>query len=415
MEVFKFGGASVKDAAAVKNTCKIIGRSAGEKLLVVVSAMANTTDQLAHILNAKFKKEPYEEKIKIVAAFHTKVASELFEKDHYIFSQLNELIRKLQEELEQEANFNLLYAQVLSKGELLSSRIVAAYLNEHHTPAVWLDARAYIRTDNNFKEAKIDWKVTEALIRKDILLKAEKGVLITQGFIGMSEKQLTTTLGREGSDFSAAIFASCISATAVTVWKDVPGILNADPKLVPDAILFKQLPYKEAAEMTYYGASVIHPKTIKPLANRSIPLYVKSFDHPDEEGTIIHHCQLTEYIPTVIIKHNQCLVSFKVLDFTYINEENLSLIFRTLSEVDLHINIMQNSAISFSIVVDYDVNKVENLLDALKDHFAIRYNTGLKLITVKNYAEEIINKYRMDQKILLEQISRNNFRALVAP
>lgn len=415
MKVFKFGGASIKSADAIRNMCEIIGKYSDEKLLVVVSAMGKTTNALENILAAKKSKGSAEEEIQDLLKYHTDICNELFNKSHSIFSIVGTIFDDLTNELHQSYHYNQLYDQVVSKGEILSSNIITAWLQECGTQAQWIDAREYIRTDNNFRGGRVDWHLTEELILHDIHQKAENHILVTQGFIGKSESHFTTTLGREGSDFSAAIFAACLNATSVTVWKDVPGILNADPKLIPDAVLFDELPYKEAAEMTYYGASVIHPKTIKPLANKGIPLHVKSFDHPEKPGTIIHDCELKDLPPTIIIKNNQCLVSFKALDYTFVNEENLSLIFKKLSKVDLKINIMQNSAISFSIVVDYEVTKLERLVETLKEHFDIRYNTGLKLITVKNYMQDILDKYRNDQKILLEQISRNNYRALIAP
>ena len=415
MKVFKFGGASVKNADAIRNMCSIVTSYSSEKLVVVISAMGKTTNALEAVIAAKLNNHNFEEEIDAIHSYHHKICSELFDAEDKVFSTIAEIFNDLRHELSQNYAYNQLYDQIVSKGELISTQIIAAFLNKKGCNALWLDAREYIRTDNNFREGHVDWRLTEELIRHDIAEKATGNILITQGFIGRSANNFTTTLGREGSDFTAAIFAYCLTAESVTVWKDVPGILNADPKIIPDAILFDELPYKEAAEMTYYGASVIHPKTIKPLANKNIPLYVRSFDHPNDPGTIIHNCKLKTLPPTIIIKNNQCLVSFKVIDYTFINEGNLSLIFKSLSEIDMKINIMQNSAISFSIVVDYEFNKLERLLESLKSHFDIRYNTGLKLITVKNYAQEILNKYRNDQKILLEQISRNNYRALIAP
>lgn len=415
MKVFKFGGASIKNATAIRNMCDIIRKHADEKLLVVVSAMGKTTNALEAILAAKKHKGNADDEIRDLLRYHIDICKDLFDDDHPIFSIVHAIFDELTHELHQSYHYNQLYDQVVAKGELLSSNIITAWLQQCGTHAHWIDAREYIRTDNNFRGGRVDWKLTEELILHDIARMAAESILITQGFIARSDNHFTTTLGREGSDFSAAIFAYCLNAESVTVWKDVPGILNADPKLIPDAILFNELPYQEAAEMTYYGASVIHPKTIKPLANKGIPLYVRSFDHPDAPGTAIHECKLEEIPPTIIIKNDQCLVSFKVLDFTFINEDNLSLIFKKLSKVDLKINIMQNSAISFSIVVDYEAGKLERLIESLKEHFDIRYNTGLKLITVKNYTKSQLDKYRNDQKILLEQISRNNYRALVAP
>ena len=415
MKVFKFGGASVKNAAAIKNMSGIVARYAGEKLVVVVSAMGKTTNALEAIVNATVNNENPESLIDDVYKYHHEICQSLFEDDHPIFGELKNVIEEIRSTLSANYTYNKLYDQVVSRGEIISTKIVTAYLDHTGTMARWIDAREYVRTDNNYRGGHVHWQLTEELIKHDIAQKAEEHVLIAQGFIGRSDENMTTTLGREGSDFTAAIFAYCLDADSVTVWKDVPGILNADPKRIPDAVLFQQLPYNEAAEMTYYGASVIHPKTIKPLANKGIPLYVRSFDHPDEPGTIIHDCQYESLPPSIIIKDDQCLVSFKVLDYTFINEQNLSLIFHSLSEIDMKINIMQNSAISFSIVVDYEVNKLDRLISALRDHFDIRYNTGLTLITVKNHTPEILARYRNDKKILLEQISRNNYRTLIAP
>ncbi|UII29319.1 aspartate kinase [Fulvivirga maritima] len=416
MKVFKFGGASIKNALAIKNMCQIVSDHKDSDLLVVVSAMGKTTNNLELLLKERTDEAATDKNLKALLDFHMNISSELFPANHDIFNSLIDHISDLRASLQSSADYNELYDQVVSKGELISSNIIAAYLDHCGTPSQWIDAREYVRTDNNFREGHVDWKLTEELIRHDIHSLAQNNVLVTQGFIGKAENGLTTTLGREGSDFSAAIFASCLSADSVTVWKDVPGILNADPKLVKDAVLFDELPYQEAAEMTYYGANVIHPKTIKPLANKGIPLHVKSFDHPNEPGTIIHECTLKESLPpTIIIKNDQCLISFKVIDFTFVNEDNLSLIFKKLSENNIKINIMQNSAISFSIVIDNDISKIQKLVLSLKDHFDIRYNNGLQLITLKNYQQETLNSYRTDKKILLEQISRKNYRALISP
>lgn len=412
MIVFKFGGASIKSAEAIKNMASIIKNYSGEKLLVVVSAMGKTTNALEVILSKSRNGKSIEEELAQLKEYHLNIVSALFDGDKALSDQLNKIFDDLNNETISDAPYDEHYDQVVSKGELLSSTIVAAYLNSLKINISWVDSREYIITDDNFRAAYVDWSKSQNEIGKlnSIL---ENSIILTQGFIGKATNNKTTTLGREGSDFSAAVFATCLNAHSVTVWKDVPGILNADPKLVADAKLFNQLPYKEAAEMTYYGASVIHPKTIKPLANKNIPLYVRSFDHPGEPGTIIHECELDTILPTTIIKTNQCLVSFKVIDFTFIDENNLSLIFGELAKLDIKINIMQNSAISFSIVFDYRPDKVEALLEHMKGHFEIRYNTGLMLITIKNYQQNQIEEYRKGKKLLLEQISRNNYRALI--
>ncbi|MTI38151.1 aspartate kinase [Fulvivirga lutimaris] len=412
MLVFKFGGASIKNAEAIKNMASIIKKYSDERLLVVVSAMGKTTNALEDLLDKSRKGESTIDALNHLKEYHLNIVSELFGLKNTPTEQLNGIFSDLEKALVSESSYDEHYDQVVSKGELLSSTIVEQYLSSTGINTTWADSRNYICTDDNFRSAYVNWE--ESLIEINKLNRIlDQGIILTQGFIGKAENGKTTTLGREGSDFSAAVFATCLNADSVTVWKDVPGILNADPKLVADAQLFNQLPYKEAAEMTYYGASVIHPKTIKPLANKNIPLYVRSFDHPDEPGTIIHECELEAILPTTIIKTDQCLVSFKVIDFSFINEENLSLIFGELAKLDIKINIMQNSAISFSIVIDYRPDKVEALLGHMKDHFEIRYNTGLVLATVKNYQQNQIDEYRKGKKLLLEQISRNNYRALI--
>jgi aspartate kinase len=277
-----------------------------------------------------------------------------------------------------------------------------------------MDASKFIRTDASYREGIVNWRLTGNLIRNSFKEILNTKTVVTQGFIGGTEEGQITTLGREGSDYTAAIIASALEAESVTIWKDVPGILNADPKKVPGAVLFPELPYTEASEMTYYGASVIHPKTIKPLANKKIPLYVKSFDHPDEPGTIIHKCKVTTTIPTIIFKENQCLFSFKVLDFTFVNEENLSKIFHELHELNIRINMMQNSAISFSVVFDFDPIRVDLLKERLRDNYTFLYNKNLTLITIKNSNEQLEKEYSGKRKIYLMQRSRKNVRYLVA-
>lgn len=415
MKVFKFGGASIKNAAAIRNMANIIERYRNENLVVVVSAMGKSTNALEQILNAQYHKQDTATLIQNLKAYHVDILDALFAEKHNVYALTNTIFSHLEDMLQQPYSYDELYDQVVSCGELLSSTIVAEYLKANNLPIHWLDAREYVKTNQNFREGLVDWRLTEELIKHDVANIAKSKIVLTQGFIGSTDNGQTTTLGREGSDFTAAIFASALDAESVCVWKDVPGILNADPKLTSDAILFTELPYHEAAEMTYYGASVIHPKTIKPLANKHIPLLVKSFDHPEAPGTVIHDCTVKDLPPCTIVKNDQVLISFKVIDFTFVNEENLSLIFHELSVVDLKINIMQNSAISFSIVVDNQPIKIDKVIEALKPHFEIRYNTGLQLTTIKNYTPAKLKEYAKQENILLEQISRNNYRILTSP
>ncbi|MGD1957898.1 MAG: aspartate kinase [Fulvivirga sp.] len=408
MRVFKFGGASIKDSDAVVNMVNIIKSYAAEPLLIVISAMAKNTNLLEDIVKKKLNGEDYSLLLKEFVSFHFKMVKSLFDGTNEVQDSIQQLIDQLKLNLSGELDGRKLYDSVVVFGELVSTTIVAEYIQE----AKWVDARDYIKTDDHYRQANVNWEETNKLITEEFT--NQKGIIITQGFIGSSHIGENTTLGREGSDFSAAIFATCLSAQSVTVWKDVPGILNGDPKRVENTRMFDQLPYKEAAEMTYYGASVIHPKTIKPLANNNIPLFVRSFSHPEKEGTIIHNCDF-EPIPTIIIKDKQCLISFKVLDYSFVDEENLSLIFKELALADMQINIMQSSAVSFSIAVDNDLEKLEELVKKLKNDFQIRYNTGLQLLTIKNYTKELVTKYQKESKILLEQMSRNNYRSLIAP
>ena len=411
MKVFKFGGASIKNADAVKNMTKIVQSYSNENLLVVVSAMGKTTNALEDILAKHIESGSVD--LNPLKNYHLEICNELFENNHGIFKMVADLFDLLDSTLKLNYSYDKLYDQVISFGEILSSTIICEYLNEIGSSIKLIDSRQYIRTDDNYRNGHVDWDTTCEHIN-GLTQDLNNYILLTQGFIGGTSDGFTTTLGREGSDFTAAIYAHCLNAESMTVWKDVPGILNADPKIISDAKLFNEIPYSEAAEMTYYGASVIHPKTIKPLANKNIPLYVRSFDSPDNAGTIIHQCDFKNPISTIIIKNEQCLVSFHVIDFTFVNEDNLSLIFRELHNLDIKINIMQNSAISFSIVIDYRKDKLEALIALLNKHFDIRYNTGLSLITIKNYSDRDIEKYRSGKRILLEQQSRNNYRALYA-
>ncbi|HMR57401.1 MAG TPA: aspartate kinase, partial [Cyclobacteriaceae bacterium] len=275
-----------------------------------------------------------------------------------------------------------------------------------------IDARDYIKTDATWREGKVDWENSRMHIQglKKIL---QNQPIITQGFMGSTADKKTTTLGREGSDYSAAIFASCLSAKSVTIWKDVPGVMSADPKRLPSAVVFDELPYQEAAEMTYYGASVIHPKTIKPLANANIPLFVKNFDDTSLPGTRIYACKVYKLPPLIVFKDNQCLISCKVTDYSFVNEDQMGYIFQMLSQHDVRINVMQNSAITFSFCVDYREPKILKLIEALSKKFEVYYNTGLTLITVKNYDAATFAEYRNRPGVLIEQTSRSTLQVLV--
>ena len=309
MKVYKFGGAAVRNAAALQNVVSIL-KNQNQQLLVVLSAIGKTTDTLEKIVALSQAKKSFIVEINLIKAYHYEMVDALFEKNNPITSELDKFFNQIETEAIKKDDYDQVYDQVVSLGEIISSLILSRYLTAQGIENEWIDARKFISTDNNFREGKVNWDVTKQNTQKlhNILTKK---IIITQGFIGSTNEGLTTTLGREGSDFTAAIFGSCLNAESVTIWKDVPGVMNADPKRLPAATVFEELPFREAAEMTYYGASVIHPKTIKPLANRGIPLYVKNFDNPSLEGTKIHECKVDHLPPLIVFKDNQCLIHNK--------------------------------------------------------------------------------------------------------
>ena len=418
MKVFKFGGASVKDEGGIKNLAEIVKQFSGPKLVVIISAMGKTTNALEEILRLCIANKNYENELNELKTYHFSIMQSLFEKGDIVFNSVKNVFAVLDSELKlglNEENKEALYDSVISKGEMLSTKINQRYLENKGITSTWIDASDFIITDTLFSEATVDWTETKNRINSIIPDILENKIIVTQGFIGGTKDGKTTTLGREGSDFSAAIFAACLGASSVTIWKDVAGILNADPKLIKDAIKFEQLDYHEAAEMTYYGATVIHPKTIKPLANKNIPLYVKSFEDPQASGTEINEVHSHKPIPSFIYKFEQTLLSFGVKDFTFIDEKNLGLIFNAFSDLNIKINLMQTSAISVSICTNHHTEKLKKLMEKLKNHFDIHYNSGLTLITVKNYFydEKSIAKISRGKEIILEQKSRHNFQVLV--
>jgi len=390
----------------------IIQSQQANNLLVVVSAMGKTTDMLERVMNLSTSHKEFEQTLSSLRNYHYEVIDQLFADGNTVTKEINTIFSDLEKQLTKKEDFDQVYDQVVSLGEVLSSVIVHHFLLSQNVPSYWIDARTFIQTDSTFREGKVDWSATANNIQplKSIL---SDNIIITQGFIGRTPQGYPTTLGREGSDFSAAIFASSLQAESVTIWKDVPGVMNADPRRFPDALVFSELPFREAAEMTYYGASVIHPKTIKPLANKSIPLLVKNFDEPGLPGTIIHECTVENLPPLIVLKDNQCLISCKVTDYTFVSEEQVSIIINALLELNIRINVMQNSAISFSFCIDFRESKVTKLIEKLQRNFEVYYNTGLTLITVKNYDEESSDRYRKMPGVLLEQSSRSTLQVLV--
>lgn len=413
MKIFKFGGASVKDADAVRNVAGILKRFPGEDIVVVISAMGKTTNALERLTDAFFyKKEDANTVLEEIRNYHYGILNALFtDRSHPVFESVHNSFVELEWAIDGEPthSYDCEYDQIVSMGELLSTRIVSAFLETAGLPARWLDVRDLVKTDNTYREGKLDWPLTEKMVKEELLGrfgKDGKKIIVTQGFLGVTSENFTTTLGREGSDYTAAILAYCSDAESVTIWKDVPGVLNADPKWFDETRLIPQLTYQDAIELTYYGATVIHPKTIKPLQNKKIPLYVRSFVQPEKEGTKIHDVQVPLPIPCFIFKVNQVLFSISPKDFSFIVEENLGDIFDLFARARVKINVMLNSAISFSVSVDDDQRKLPGLIDKLRENFRVLYNENVELVTIRYYDQATIDRVTAGKQIFLEVKSR---------
>jgi len=417
MLVFKFGGASVKNAEGIINLGRVVSNYTDSQLLIVVSAMGKTTNALERLTKAYFDQtddvhEIYEE----IKQYHYNILSEIFEPSSSVFDEVANTFVEIDWMLEDEPHddYDFIYDQIVSVGELVSTRIVNAYLSKIGLKSQWLDIRGYIHTDNTYREGMVQWAKTKESIFKDIPALLEKGIVVTQGFLGGTSENFTTTLGREGSDYTASILASCLNAESVTTWKDVPGILNADPKFFEDTVKFDELSYTEAIEMTYYGATVIHPKTIKPLQNAKIPLLVKPFNDPTAMGTIIKENGHNKFEkPVIIIKQNQLLLSLCAKDYSFISEDHLSEIFRLFALNHVKINMMQTSALSFTVCFDHNEDRLKKLLKSLNEGFSAKYNSGLMLITTRHYTPATLKELTAGKTVLLEQISRNTAQVVV--
>lgn len=411
LQVFKFGGASLRDPGAIRQVARIISAAQTGPLVIVVSAMGKTTNALEAIWKARLAHEQVHQLLHDLILFHAQIVREVFPEPQRLMTEIERILEQQSSPKPEGMEADRYYDQVVVAGELVSSLIVSEFLRLQGIEVVLHDARDFVVTDNAHREAAVDWTATRKRISG--IRFPDSGIVVTQGYIGSTAEGASTTLGRDGSDFSAAIFATSLGASAVTIWKDVPGVMNADPKRIPDAIVFPELPYQEAAEMTYYGASVIHPKTIKPLANRSIPLKVRSFEDPSLPGTLIHECRVDRLPPLIVFKEHQCLISCKVTDYTFVTEDQLKVIFGLIAAARVRINVMQNSAISFSFCVDFREDKILALIDSLSGPFEVYYNTGLTLITVKNYTEALRQQYSSLPAVLLEQSSRSTMQVLV--
>ena len=417
MLVFKFGGASVKDAKGIANLAHVVDVYKDNQLLIVVSAMGKTTNALEALTKAYVDgADNMHTLFNDLKQYHYTIMAELFEASHPVFDEVANTFVEIDWMIEEEPHddYDFIYDQIVSIGELVSTRIVAAYLNKSDLKTQWVDVRGYIHTDNTYREGTVIWDKTRESIGKNIPALLDKGFVVTQGFLGGTSENFTTTLGREGSDYTASIFAACLNAESVTTWKDVPGILNADPKYFEDTVKFDLLSYNEAIEMTYYGATVIHPKTIKPLQNANIPLLVKPFGQPDAPGTIIGGNVNAEFTkPVIILKHNQVLLSLSTKDYSFITENHLSDIFGRFAANNVKINTMQTAALSFSICIDYKEESFARFIANFEDTYRVRYNTGLTLITVRHYGETTLKELSQGKTVLLEQVSRNTAQVVL--
>ena len=411
MKVFKFGGASLKDAASIKNVATVLQHYQKQKLTIVVSAMGKTTNALENLCDAYyFQKGDVNQILNEIKDFHFNIIHQLFaDKQHLIYNEVSNLFVELDWIIEENPvhSYDQEYDQIVSLGEIVSSKILSLYLNEVGIKNNWMDVRDVLQTDNNYREGKVDWEITQTNALENLLpLFTSKDIVITQGFIGGTSENYTTTLGREGSDYTAAILAYCTNAEEVIIWKDVPGVLNADPKWFNDTVLIPQLSYQDAIELAYYGATVIHPKTIKPLQNKNILLYVKSFVSPEEKGTLINNEQAGLPTPCFIFKVNQVLISIAPKDFSFIAEESLSNIFGLLASLNVKINLMQHSAISFSVCTDFNEQKTPKVIELLQKEFRVLYNKDVELATVRYYDKATIDRVSTNKEVLLEQRSR---------
>ena len=420
MKVFKFGGASVKDAQAVQNVADIVSLYKGEKLGIVISAMGKTTNALELIVDAlcQRQKSTFDELIAERRQYHQNIMRELFDDpNHLVFNEIDAQFDALTKMYDARIpdNYDFEYDQIVSLGEVISTRIVNAYLNQRGISSGWVDARELIRTNNNYREGEVDWNKTEELFKQHFIPRfKDVDVQVTQGFIGHTSEGLTTTLGREGSDYTAGIMAYCCGAESVTIWKDVPGMLNADPKWFDNTIKLESISFREAIELSYYGASVIHPKTIKPLQNKNIPLYVKSFIDPKADGTTIQSSTTNDHtVPSFIFKMNQVLFSFTPKDFSFIVEKNLSDIFERLARVNAKINLMQNTALKFSILLDEEKVNIDTIKSLFEDTYTVRFENGLELVTVRHYDQATLDRVTVEKEIILEQKTSETARLIV--
>jgi len=413
MKVFKFGGASIKDISSIKNILKIISTYNEDRLVIVVSAMGKTTNALELVVHNYFNnKENLQESISEVYNFHSEIINNLFEKSHPIFSDISKSFEKLNSFIKanKSPSYSFVYDQIVSLGELLSSRIIHHFLLNNNINCSFIDARNCIKTNSKYRGAKVEWDITNKKIKDYI---SDSKISVTQGFIGSDKNNFTVTLGREGSDYSAAIFAYVLNAESLSIWKDVPGLLNADPKFFKNTKLLNQISYSETIELAFYGASIIHPKTLQPLQKKEIPLLVKSFKNPQSKGTIISKgIDIEPLVPCYIFKQNLILLKLSSLDFSFMVEDNISDIFKELHKFKMKVDVIQNSAISFSVCFFDKYNKIKELIKNLEGKYKIDMHKNVSLFTIRHFDEKSIKKITNKRKLLLEQRTEKTVRLI---
>ncbi|MDP3358115.1 MAG: aspartate kinase [Lutibacter sp.] len=414
MKIYKFGGASVKDAEGIKNVVRVLRNEGFKNTLIVISAMGKMTNAFEKIINSyHHKTDDLQQHIDFVRDYHSTIMADLFaNKSNLVFKEVETLFEELNKFLNanKSKDYNFIYDQIVGFGELLSTKIVSAYLNEIGIENQWIDVRKYLKTDDSYRDAYVNWELTS----KNISSLNPNKLYITQGFLGEDAQGNTTTLGREGSDYTAAIFAHCLNAKSLTIWKDVDGVLNADPRYFENAQLLHQISYSEAIEMAFYGASVIHPKTLKPLENKIIPLYVRSFYNLEIKGTTVGKgIDLIPEVPCFILKQDQILVSISALDFSFMVESNLSDIFSILHDNKLKVNLIQNSAISFSVCIEDKFSNFEHFLAALKSKYKVTYVENVSLYTIRHATENAINEIEQKGEVLLKQATKGTVQLVM--
>ena len=401
----------MKDADSVKNVLRVLSIQGFERCLIVVSAMGKTTNALERVVEFYFNKSDYQQEIAKIKEEHIQIAKGLFDENHHVFSEIKLFFDDIESFLRRNKspNYNFVYDQVVTCGEMISSKILSVYLSDNEMGNQWLDARDFIKTDTNYREGVVNWEDTE----KNISQLDKAKTYVTQGFIGSDENNFTVSLGREGSDYSAAIFAYCLNAKDMTIWKDVPGVMTGDPRKFENVELLSNISYEEAIEMAYYGASVIHPKTLQPLKQKSIPFFVKSFINPEKAGTKIGISTENQLLESYILKENQVLMRIATRDFSFIAEDHISFIFRELAKRNIKVSLMQNSAISLALCLEDKFNNVDELETELEQDFNTEIVKNVSLFTIRNARLENLDKLYEGKNVLLEQITKTTVQMII--